>query len=49
MQSFTVLCAKFHTFLIQEKLLLSLEVIKLIFIRYFPQNYMLRKCLGREN
>jgi len=40
MQSFTVLC---------EKLLLSIVVLKIIFIKYFPQNDMLTKCLGREN
>jgi len=31
-----------------RKLLLSIVVLKLLF-KYFPQNYMLTTCLGREN
>jgi len=49
MESFTVLCTKFHTILCNE-LLLSIVVLKLIFnYEVFFTNEMLTKCLGCKN
>ena len=48
MQAFTHSCAKFHA---KKKIAAVNSSLKIdtLLIKYFPQNYMLTKCLGRED
>jgi len=48
MQSLTVLCANIHT-LLCKKIATVTRCLKGDITKYFPQNYMFTKCLGREN
>jgi len=50
MQSFTVLCAEFHTILCTKIATVKSSIqIDLLIMKYLPQNYMLMKHLGRED